>query len=309
MSETLILHHYDASPYAEKIRLMFGAKGLRWQSVLSPPQPPRPNVDPLSGGYRRIPIAQIGADVFCDTYVIAQEVARLADAPELDPALASGDAAEILERAEGDVFFAAIGSVAPVTLLGTLLRTVGPFGLVRFALDRARMMQTANVRPAQGEAARKIMKEFLADLEQRLASGATFLTGDGPTIADFAAFHPLWLHVRSRREPLDERYARIVRWYERMEDLGHGTREEVPPERALEAARSGKPRPLPAAAGEPDPRVGRRVRVAPSDYGNVPVEGVLAAATPDRLILARESEAAGAVHVHFPRRGFSIEDA
>ena len=137
MSETLILHHYDASPYAEKIRLMFGAKHLRWQSVLSPPQPPRPNVDPLSGGYRRIPIAQIGADVFCDTFVIAQEVARLARAPELDPENASPEAKEILARAEGDVFFAAIGSVAPATLLGTLVRTVGPIGMVRFAIDRA----------------------------------------------------------------------------------------------------------------------------------------------------------------------------
>ena len=54
MSETLILHHYDASPYAEKIRLMLGWKGLTWHSLLSPPQPPRPNVDPLSGGRRRI---------------------------------------------------------------------------------------------------------------------------------------------------------------------------------------------------------------------------------------------------------------
>ena len=72
MTETIILHHYDASPYAEKIRLMFGLKGMRWHSVLSPEQPPRPNVDPLSGGYRRIPIAQIGADVFCDTFGLAR---------------------------------------------------------------------------------------------------------------------------------------------------------------------------------------------------------------------------------------------
>lgn len=64
MTDTLILHHYDASPYAEKIRLMFGLTGTRWQSLIAPVQPPRPSVDPLTGGYRRIPVAQIGADIF-----------------------------------------------------------------------------------------------------------------------------------------------------------------------------------------------------------------------------------------------------
>ena len=307
MSETLILHHYDASPYAEKIRLMLGWKGLRWHSVLSPPQPPRPNVDPLSGGYRRIPIAQIGADVFCDTFVIAQEVARLADAPELDPERATGEAAEILARAEGDVFFAAIGSVPPATLLGTLLRTVGPLGLVRFVLDRARMMQSASVKPAQGESARSIMMAYLDDLEGRL-DGRDFLSGAAPSIADFAAFHPLWLHVRSRRRPLDARYGQLVRWYGRMEALGHGTREELDPERAFEAARSATPRPLPAATGDADARIGLRVSIAPTDYGTVPVTGVLVAATPSRCIVARETDRFGTVHVHFPQRGFSLTE-
>jgi len=307
VSETLILHHYDASPYAEKIRLMFGAKGLRWQSLLSPPQPPRPHVDPLSGGYRRIPIGQIGADVFCDTFVIAQEVARLADAPELDPERASADAADLVARAEGDVFFAAIGSVSPVTLLGTLLRSVGPVGLVRFALDRARMMQTATVKPAQGEQARAILRAYLEDLEERL-TGREFLTEATPTIADFAAFHPLWLHVSTGGRPLDARYAHVVRWYERVEALGHGTREEIDPEQAFEAARAAKPRPLPAATGDADARVGRRVSVAPSDYGTVPVTGLLAAATPSRYIVARETDRFGTLHVHFPRRGFSLNE-
>jgi len=307
MSETLILHHYDASPYAEKIRLMFGLAGLRWHSVLSPPQPPRPDVDPLSGGYRRIPIGQVGADVFCDTFVIAQEVARLADAPELDPERATGDAAEIVARAEGDVFFAAIGSVAPLTLLGTLLRSVGPLGLVKFALDRAQMMRSAHVTAPQGDAARAILAAYLEDLDQRLAD-RDYLTGATPSIADFAAFHPLWLHVRTGRRPLDPRHAHVARWYARIEAFGHGTREEWAPERAFEAARSAKPRPLPAAPGEPDARIGRRVSVAPTDYGTVPVAGTLVAVTPSRCIVARDTDRFGTLHVHFPLRGFALTE-
>ncbi len=304
MSETLVLHHYDASPYAEKIRLMLGWKGLHWQSLVSPPQPPRPKVDPLSGGYRRIPIAQIGADIFCDTFVIAQEVARMTDDPALDPEQVGGDGAEIIARAEGDVFFSAIASVSPLILLGTLLRTVGPLGMLRFARDRVGMMRDGTAKPPQGEAARSIMQNYLEDLEQRLA-GREFLVGSEPSIADFSAFHPLWLHVASRRAPIDARYENLVRWYQRMEALGHGQRQEIARERAFEIASSAAPRALPAAGDNEQP-IGRSVSVAPTDYGTVPVTGTLVAATPSRYIVARETDDFGTVHVHFPRRGFSL---
>jgi hypothetical protein len=33
---TPILHHYDTSPFAEKVRLMLGFKGLDWLSVKVP---------------------------------------------------------------------------------------------------------------------------------------------------------------------------------------------------------------------------------------------------------------------------------
>ncbi len=306
MTETLILHHYELSPYAEKIRLMFGHKQMRWQSVLSPEQPPRPNVDPLSGGYRRIPIAQIGADIFCDTFVIAQEVANLASAPELDPERVNADAAAIIDQAEGDVFFAAIGSVSPATLLGTLLRRMGLFGTLKFARDRAGMMRDATVKPKQGAAARGVMQAFLVELEQRL-SGRDFLVDDNPSLADFSAFHPLWLNVSSSRRPLDPRFAHVVRWYDRIAAIGHGQREEWAPERAFEVAKAAKPRPLPVSTGEPDARIGKRVSVAPSDYGTVSVSGTLVALTPTRCIVERETEPFGPLHVHFPRRGFVIE--
>ncbi len=35
ISET-ILHHYDDAPFAEKVRLVFGIKGLGWRSVIQP---------------------------------------------------------------------------------------------------------------------------------------------------------------------------------------------------------------------------------------------------------------------------------
>jgi glutathione S-transferase len=65
----IILHHFDQSPFSEKIRLIFGFKGLSWKSVRIPRVMPRPDLTPLTGGYRRTPVMQIGADIFCDTQI------------------------------------------------------------------------------------------------------------------------------------------------------------------------------------------------------------------------------------------------
>ena len=75
MSE-LILHHYPPSPLSEKIRVALGIKGLSWKSVEIPRVPPKPDVMPLTGGYRRTPIMQIGADIFCDSQMILIELER-----------------------------------------------------------------------------------------------------------------------------------------------------------------------------------------------------------------------------------------
>src|SRR5471030_2599478 len=76
MPAEIIFHHYDTSPFSEKVRLMFGAKGLAWRSAIQPTIMPKPDLVPLTGGYRRIPVLQIGADVYCDTQVILAEIER-----------------------------------------------------------------------------------------------------------------------------------------------------------------------------------------------------------------------------------------
>lgn len=55
----IILHHYDLSPFSEKIRLALGLKGLAWRSVKVEMVPPRPALDALTGGYRRVPVLQV----------------------------------------------------------------------------------------------------------------------------------------------------------------------------------------------------------------------------------------------------------
>ena len=44
MTDAIILHHYDTSPFSEKVRLLFGLKGLAWGSVVPPNMMPKPDL-------------------------------------------------------------------------------------------------------------------------------------------------------------------------------------------------------------------------------------------------------------------------
>lgn len=304
MTQPIILHHYENSPYAEKVRLMFGLGNHHWQSLLSPPWPPRPNIDPLAGGYRRIPVAQIGADIFCDSDLIACEVAAMADLPALDPANIPGDARSLMQTAEKEVFFAAIVAVPAHRLLGTLLQLLGPIGAYRFVKDRSGLLQGGTTRPPKAAEARATLQSFLETLQNALAD-SEWLSGEAPSVADFAVYHPLWLHVKTRRKPLDAA-PEVMRWYQRVAAIGHGRREEIGQERAFAAARDAEPRPLPDSVEQPSVALGETVAVAPEDYGVVPATGTLAALTDDRIVVARETLDFGTVHVHFPRAGYAL---
>jgi glutathione S-transferase len=85
MSNEIIFHHYPTSPFSEKIRLIFGIKKLVWRSVEIPNMMPKPDLVPLTGGYRRTPVMQIGADIICDTQLIARELERRFPAPSIVP--------------------------------------------------------------------------------------------------------------------------------------------------------------------------------------------------------------------------------
>ena len=51
-------------------------KGLAWRSVEIPMVMPKPELMPLTGGYRKTPVLQIGAEVYCDTSLILAEIER-----------------------------------------------------------------------------------------------------------------------------------------------------------------------------------------------------------------------------------------
>lgn len=308
MSDNLILHHYKASPYAEKIRLMFGLTNTPWKSLLSPAKPPRPNLDPLTGGYRRIPVLQSGADIICDTALIAEEIASLTQTPEINPTNIEGEAASLMKRAEQEAFFAAIAAVPSLRLLTTMWLKLGPLEIIPFIKDRTGMLKGGTQKRTHPEKAKQILATLLEDLENRL-SNIDWVAGEKPSVADFAIYHVLWLHVSFNRKPLDAG-PNVQKWFQAVAKIGHGPREDVSQAYAFQVAKASTPRPVPETDPETDSesqfKVGTEVQVAPSDYGLNPVKGKIAAITEDRIILERDTEQFGLLHVHFPRVGYTV---
>ena len=81
----IILHHYPFSTFSEKVRTALGIKQLAWRSVEIAGMPPRPLLSPITGGYRRAPVMQVGADIYCDTNIILPALERRKPTPSLYP--------------------------------------------------------------------------------------------------------------------------------------------------------------------------------------------------------------------------------
>jgi glutathione S-transferase len=299
----LLFHHYDGSPFSEKIRLIFGYKGLAWRSVVQPNMLPKPHLLPLTGGYRRTPVLQIGADVYCDTQLIVRVLEALHPTPTLYPGGSEGIshmvnlwADRLLFRAAVPVVFGKIGAAVPKEFIEDRTRLMGG------TLDFGAVLKAGPMGAEQ-------LRAHAALLDVQLADGRPFLLGAAPGLCDFSAYHPVWF-LRSlppTTAAFDE-FPRVVAWAERVKAIGHGRRSECPPEEALRVAREAAPAPPGARdPGEPNGLApGDRVRVLPDDYGFDPVEGVIVSSSVHEIAVRRSTPETGEVVTHFPRAGFQV---
>ncbi|MET0403261.1 MAG: glutathione S-transferase N-terminal domain-containing protein, partial [Cystobacter sp.] len=141
----ILLHHYQGSPFAEKARALLGFKGLPWTSVVIPPIMPKPDVVALTGGYRKTPFLQIGADIYCDTALIADVLERLAPTPTLHPPEAAGLAPLLAQWADSVLFGEAIGHVFQPAGVQSLFSQMPPEARAAFQADRAALRGESSI--------------------------------------------------------------------------------------------------------------------------------------------------------------------
>lgn len=304
----LILHHYPTSPFAEKIRLILGYKKLAWQSVVIPTIMPKPDLTALTGGYRRTPVLQIGADIYCDTALIADVLEKIAPSPSLYPSPVNGASRIVAQWADSQVFPAAMAYNFQPAGIAQVFAGVPEEAVQAFVADRAAMRGSAP-RMAIGEGT-STYKSQLRRLSDMLTE-QPYLMGNLPTIADFAAYHPLWFTVE--RTPslagILEPTPLLKDWMVRMNSIGHGIHEKMKPSQAVDVAKQASPEDVSHwnFVDEHGIALGSEVTITADNFGLEPTPGILVAATKTRLTLRREDERAGTVHVHFPRNGFILK--
>jgi glutathione S-transferase len=296
----LILHHYDLSPYSEKVRLMFGLKRLAWRSVQIPIVMPKPDYTELTGGYRRTPMMQIGADIYCDSKLCAQVLERLYPEPSLFP---GRDVATVWGLARW----------AETGFLMAVLIFFGAGGLFdeAFVADRKKMVPSLDLEQVKRivPAKRLQLAQNLARLERQLADGRAFLLGSSPSLADLAAYHTTYfLKAHPLTARLLEPHPRIGAWLARVGAIGHGDRKELDAADAIAIAHDAAPLPF---EDEPAPlpeglAYGDRVVVLPEEIGSVPIAGELAPSDVHEIAIRRVSERAGELAVHFPREDYLV---
>ncbi|HAU56095.1 MAG TPA: glutathione S-transferase [Comamonadaceae bacterium] len=306
----LILHHYPASPFAEKIRRVLGFKKLAWKSVIIPAVSPKPDVVALTGGYRKTPILQIGADIYCDTALICNVLEHEQPEPVLFPPHLKGVSRVFAQWADSTLFWAAMAYNLQPRGAAEMFARLPPDAAKAFAEDR-REMSTGMLRLRLADATaayRSYLRRIAHMVEEH-----DFLFGAEPCVADFAAYHPLWFTRVCTPAMADifEPVPAVLEWMDRMDALGQGRMEKFTSQDAITVAAGAEPAPLldDVFQDEHGIPLGSPVTVAAESFGLEPTAGTLVAATRTRYTLRREDPRAGTVHVHFPRIGYVLRKA
>ena len=305
----LILHHYPQSLYSEKVRLILGLKNLAWKSVIIPMVAPKPDLTPLTGGYRRTPVLQIGADVYCDTALIAEVLERIAPEPSLYRNAQKGVVQTVAQWGDNNLFWAAVAYFFQTDGVAAALSQLPPEQVEIYRKDRAELMRT---RPLSSFPETKAtLSLYLQRLQQMLERGQPFLLGDAATLADASCYHPLWiLRMVPPLAPVVESIPLVRAWMNRVKDIGHGRPAAISASDALDIARDSTPATVRSDASDiPGIAVGDEIEVMPSDYGLDPVKGELILVEPNHVAVRRDDARVGTVVVHFPRIGYLIRQA
>ncbi|MGE4323713.1 MAG: glutathione S-transferase family protein [Sphingobium sp.] len=297
----IILHHYGLSTFAAKARMMLNWKGIAWRSVDVPMVMPKPDMVALTGGWRMVPVLQIGADIYVDSKCVAAQIDRLRPDPALYPgrdvASTWGLSAWIESVFLDIVTVSFCDGMLPPEFLADRVPSM-PEGF--FDLERARASLPSRLDRLRAACLR---------LDAQLGDGRAYLLGDAPSLADFSAWAPLGsAPLVPGAAPALAGCDHLLAWHARMAPLDKRPLDPMTGAEAVEIARAATPETQPDVS--PDDangyRVGDRIRFSHAAYCSEVIEGELVRADAFTMAIRRHDPRAGEVVVHFPREGTAV---
>ena len=302
---SIILHHFDSSPFAEKIRLALGLKDLEWSSVDIPMVMPKPMLTALTGGYRKTPVMQIGADIYCDTQCIAAALEMHCPEPTLFPGASTGIAMALSQWSD-TAFFQPGAGLSMGTNTGLPEDILEDRRAFFNFLDFSTLEQQLPHLYAQ-------FRSHLQLVESMLEDDRKYILGKHPGWVDILAYFPLWMCRGNiaNAGSLVQKLPALLAWEERMQSIGYGRPQPLSAEQAVAIARNATTTATAEITDDAWPTFAlySPVTVTPQDYGAVPVAGQLLRLTHNDITILRKDTHAGEVAVHFPRLGYRVEIA
>ena len=292
---TIVLHHYDTSPVSEVLRLALGVKTADYWSVIIPNMAPKPLLTALTGGYRKTPVLQIDADIYCDT-AIAIAALEVLPGQSLYPAPLGRAHDFIAAQASGPMFFpavgAAMGKVAAAIPDAFWADRAALFGLSREVIEK-RYPQSVSQFTAG-----------MARLDTSLADGRAFVGGDTAGYGDLALYMLPWFQrLFVRDAPVLDPFPHVIAWEGRVRAIGHGNPHTSDGQAAIALAHGATPDLAATVDFASGFSAGQAVTVATEDPGANPVAGTLLRLSDAEIVIRRDDPDAGTVAVHFPRLG------
>jgi glutathione S-transferase len=249
-------------------------------------------------------VLQIGADVYCDTRLIAITLEVLHPLPTLFPQGDRGLSLALTAWSDRSFFEPGAG----------LSMGLNSRGLPQAVIDDRKAFFNFMDFDALEEDIPYLATQFRAQADlvnEQLFDGRKFLLGDRPGLADINAYFPLWM-ARANFAALAAEmflpFTGLLAWEERMRGVGHGQRMEISASHAHAVAREATPQ----SAGGVDEadalglQQGEQVTVSADDYGRDPVSGELTTLSIHEVAIRRVEPTVGTVVVHFPRIGYRV---
>jgi len=303
-----ILHHFWASPFANKTRMAMALANVPWVSVEIPRIPPKPLLMPLTAGYRRTPVLQVGADIYCDTQNIACVVDELGTADRLFPNQSKQRALIFSEWVDQTLFPLAVRIIITTAL------DEAPKDFIR---DRGDLYFGPHW--SEDQLRRELpgviwqLKASLMRLDAAINEGEYALGGQVPTYADIAMAYLCWF-LRGRWTEGAEclaSYPHLSRIEAAMTSLTDATGPDqvtaLDATAALDQAKQAEPTsPIGIPVDSPF-ELGQVVSVRPFvGSSERPITGRLRYLDQERISIDTEHAQVGRVAVHFPISGYQV---
>ncbi len=286
-----------------------GYKKLSWLSVEIPATAPKPHYTLLTAGYRRTPALQIGADVYCDTRLIAEVLEATRSHPSLFPGP---------ERARSKALCECLRPWSEEKFMWPLVRHITGLHADRFPksfhADRAQLHGKPIPELAQVKASARNnlvqLQPQLNWLEALLSHQHEYILGAQPSLADFCCYiGPWFLDLIGGANAMLDALPLTRAWMARIAVIGHGNHAKLTAEDARHIANENTPQaPLdddPSYLAPEGIKLGERVSVTPL-HEQAPATGTLVGLSEMRIVIRTQAPQTGSVNVHFPRLDYRL---